>query len=220
MQNKANEIIETFKKHIKEQGIEPQSLAKNALSNIEAIQSAKTHLPFVAQRKIRNFGEDIKSANELTGALQTLQITFKKLLSLADELDEMDNATKSSDEAMQKKSQILAQIKERVEMATFMGEGLFDTALSAKMGNKEILLENPSPMPLLENDNAKSAKIGHFKTYIEEKSLEINEALSHLSNAISNAEIFDKAQDFGDFDSSADSSVFERFDKNIFRNMK
>lgn len=220
MQNKANEIIETFKKHIKEQGIEPQSLAKNALSNIEAIQSAKTHLPFVAQRKIRNFGEDIKSANELTGALQTLQITFKKLLSLADELDEMDNAAKSSDKAMQKKSQILTQIKERVEMATFMGEGLFDTALSAKMGNKEILLENPSPMPLLENDNVESAKIGHFKTYIEEKTLEINEALSHLSNAISNAEIFDKAQNFGDFDSSADSSVFERFDKNIFRNMK
>lgn len=220
MQNKANEIIETFKKHIKEQGIEPQSLAKNALSNIEAIQSAKTHLPFVAQRKIRNFGEDIKSANELTGALQTLQITFKKLLSLADELDEMDNAAKSSDEAMQKKSQILTQIKERVEMATFMGEGLFDTALSAKMGNKEILLENPSPMPLLENDNVESAKIGHFKTYIEEKTLEINEALSHLSNAISNAEIFDKAHEFGDFDSSADSSVFERFDKNIFRNMK
>lgn len=214
MQNKANEIIETFKKHIKEQGIEPQSLAKNALSNIEAIQSAKTHSPFVAQRKIRNFGEDIKSANELTGAFQTLQITFKKLLSLADELEELDNAAKSNDEATQKKSQILAQIKERVQMAIFMGEGLFDTDLSAKIGDKKILLENPSPMPLLQNDSAKSTK--NFQTYIKEKLLEINEALSHLSKAISNAEIFDKAQDFGDFDSSADSSVFEKFDKNIF----
>ena len=216
MQNKAKQIIETFKKHIKEQGIEPQSLAQNALSYIEAIQSAKTHLPFVAQRKIRNFGEDIKSANELTGALQTLQITFKKLLSLADELDEIDNAAKSSE----KKSQILTQIKERVEMTTFMGEGLFDTVLSAKMGNKEILLENPSPMPLLTIDNAEFAKMENFKTYINEKLLEINEALSHLSKAISNAEIFDKAQDFGGVDAGLDSSVFETFDKNIFKNMK
>lgn len=208
--NSGNNIIETFKKHIKEQGIEPDILAKNALSNIQAIKS-NAKLPFLAERKIRNFGEDIKSANELTGALQTLQIAFKKLLFFADEISQNS----------QTKEQSYKQIKDRISSTTFMGEGLFDTVLSAKIGGKEILLENPSPMPLLESIKAgneskcvESSKI--FKDYVSEKLLEINETLAHLSEAISQAQIFDKAQEFDSFDSSA----FERFDKNMFKNLK
>ena len=209
-----NNIIETFKKHIKEQGIEPDTLAQNALNNIQAIQS-NAKLPFIAERKIRNFGEDIKSANELAGALQTLQIAFKKLLSLADEI---------SQSSSQAREQIYKQIKDKIASSTFMGEGLFDTALSAKIGGKEILLENPSPMPLLESTQAHNADNGgdcaesskNFKDYVSEKLLEINETLAHLSEAISQAQIFDKAQEFDSFDSSA----FERFDKNMFKNLK
>lgn len=205
-----NNIIETFKKHIKEQGIEPDTLAQNALSNIQAIKS-NAKLPFLAERKIRNFGEDIKSANELTGALQTLQIAFKKMLSLADEI---------SQSSSQAREQIYKQIKDRITSTTFMGDGLFDTVLSAKIGGKEILLENPSPMPLLESSKASSdgeyVDFENFKDYVSEKLLEINETLAHLSEAISQAQIFDKAQEFDSFDSSA----FEKFDKNIFKNLK
>lgn len=203
-----NNIIETFKKHIKEQGIEPDTLAQNALSNIQAIKS-NARLPFLAERKIRNFGEDIKSANELTGALQTLQIAFKKMLSLADEI---------SQSSSQAREQIYKQIKDRISSTTFMGEGLFDTLLSAKIGGKEILLENPSPMPLLESSKASSdgeyVDFENFKDYVSEKLLEINETLAHLSEAISQAQIFDKAQEFDN------SSAFETFDKNIFKNLK
>lgn len=204
-------IIETFKKHIKEQGIEPDTLAQNALSNIQAIKS-NAKLPFLAERKIRNFGEDIKSANELTGALQTLQIAFKKLLFFADEI--------SQDSSNQAREQVYKQIKDRISSTTFMGDGLFDTVLSAKIGGKEILLENPSPMPLLESSKVSSdgeyVDFENFKDYVSEKLLEINETLAHLSEAISQAQIFDKAQEFDSFDSSA----FEKFDKNIFKNLK
>lgn len=207
----ASNIIETFKKHIKEQGIEPDMLAQNALSNIQAIKS-NAKLPFLAERKIRNFGEDIKSANELTGALQTLQIAFKKLLFFADEISQY-----SSNQA---RGQIYKQIKDRITSTTFMGDGLFDTVLSAKIGGKEILLENPSPMPLLESSKASSegeyVDFENFKDYVSEKLLEINETLALLSEAISQAQIFDKAQEFDSFDSSA----FERFDKNMFKNLK
>lgn len=190
-------IIETFKRHIKEQGINTEQLAQNALSNIQAIKSAKIHLPFLAKRKIRNFGEDIKSANELTGALQTLQIAFRKILSL---LDEANNT-----------SDLQNQIQDRIKLTTFMGEELFDTDLGANISGQEILLENPSPMPLLT-----SHSIDDFRDYVNEKLLEINEVLATVSKAISNAEIFDKAQDVCEVDSSA----FETFDKNIFKNMK
>lgn len=209
--NSGNNIIDTFKKHIKEQGIEPDMLAQNALSNIQAIKS-NAKLPFLAERKIRNFGEDIKSANELTGALQTLQIAFKKLLLFTDEI--------SQDSSNQARGQVYEQIKDRISSTTFMGDGLFDTVLSVKIGGKEILLENPSPMPLLESSKASGESeyvdFENFKDYVSEKLLEINETLSLLSEAISQAQIFDKAQEFDSFDSSA----FERFDKNMFKNLK
>lgn len=209
--NGTNNIIETFKKHIKEQGIEPDTLAQNALSNIKAIKSIQNaKLPFLAERKIRNFGEDIKSANELTGALQTLQIAFRKLLSFANEI--------SQDSLSQAKEQAYKQITDTIASCRFMGEGLFDTALSAKIGGKEILLENPSPMPLLDkaHNECDYADFGNFKDYVGEKLLEINETLAHLSEAISQAQIFDRAQEFDSFDSRA----FETFDKNMFKNLK
>ena len=192
-------IIETFKRHIKEQGINTEQLAQNALSSIQAIKSAKIHLPFLTERKIRNFGEDIKSANELTGALQTLQITFRKILSMLDE----ENLASNND--------LISQVQERINLTTFMGDGLFDTALNATIGGQEILLENPSPMPLLT-----SRKIDDFRDYVNDKLLEINEVLQNVSKAISNAEIFDNAEVVGEFD----CSVFEKFDKNVFKNMK
>ena len=73
------DILETFKKYVGEFGL-----------------SQKFQIPLCKTQRIQNFGEDIKSANELTGALQTLKITFKKILDIAsmlgsDEVPELVN---------------------------------------------------------------------------------------------------------------------------------
>ncbi len=169
------DILETFKKHIGEMP-----------------QAHKFEIPLCKSHRINNFGEDIKSANELTGALQILQITFKKILALVDGFGE--NVVQDS--------LIEYQIQEKVDKCKFLGNALFDSTLSAKVGQSTIEFENPSPMPLL----SKGDKEG-FVGYIEEKLLEITDSLQAITQAVANEKLFDKHQ--------ADTS-FAGFDKNVF----
>lgn len=172
------DILETFKKYVGEFGL-----------------TQKMQIPLCKTQRIQNFGEDIKSANELTGALQVLKHTYKKMLDSANGLgnDEVQDHL------------IIYQINEQVAQCKFMGNELFDSMLSAKVGTQSIEFENPSPMPLLERGD-----FAGFIGYIQDKSSEITSTLSVLSQAICDESLFGKAK-------HTDTGVdFERFDPSVF----
>lgn len=174
------DILETFKKYVGEFGL-----------------SQKFQIPLCKTQRIQNFGEDIKSANELTGALQTLKITFKKILDIASML--------GSDEVQD--SLVAYQIQEKIAQCRFMGNDLFDAVLSAKIGNQQIVFENPSPMPLLDRGD-----LSGFVGYIQDKLGEITQTLGVLSEAICNEKLFGKQENVSNMD-------FEHFDPKAFKKM-
>ena len=161
---KSINVLETFKKHIGDFDLQ------------ETME-----VPLEKELRVRDFGDDIKSVNNLIGALQTLQFRFKKIYSLLE--------VESSNE----------QIKCLVNDCSFLGTDLFDTTLSAKIGEKIIKVENPSPLHLLENTEG-------FKEYIQNKQDEITLTLNELIAAANNESLFKK-------ESNVD---FEHFNKEAF----
>lgn len=173
------DILETFKKYVGEFGL-----------------AQKMQIPLCKTQRIQNFGENIKSANELTGALQVLKSTYKKILDSANGLgnDEVQDHL------------VIYQIQEQIAKCKFMGNELFDSVLSAKVGAQSVEFENPSPMPLLDRGD-----FGGFIGYIQDKSSEITQTLSTLSQAICDESLF------GERASHIDTGVdFERFDPSMF----
>lgn len=163
---KSINVLETFKKHIGDFDLQ------------ETME-----IPLSKELRVRDFGDDIKSVNNLIGALQTLQFRFKKIYSL---LETESNAKNE-------------QIKCLVNDCSFLGTDLFNTTLSAKIGEKIIKVENPSPLHLLEN-------IEGFKEYIQNKQNEITSTLNELIAAANNEALFKK-------ESNTD---FENFNKEAF----
>lgn len=177
------DILETFKKYVGEFGLEQ-----------------KIQVPICKSQRIQNFGENIKSANELAGALQILKNTCKKILESANTLgnDEIQDQL------------IIYQIQEQIAQCKFMGNELFDSTLSAKVGQSSIELENPSPMPLLDRGD-----FSGFVGYMQEKMTEITQSLSALSEAIAGESLFGRESAKG---STRSAQSFETFDASAFLN--
>ncbi|GAD19704.1 flagellar FLiS export co-chaperone [Helicobacter fennelliae] len=188
------DIIATFKKHIGE-----VDLGEIDLGGADFTASTKNlkeafKIPLCKNLKITHFGEDIKSVNELTGALQTLQIVFRKITDLAQSIgqDPIQDAL------------LECQIKDKIAECRFLGNALFDVTLSAKIGQKQLQLENPSPLPLLQNGNPSL-----LIDYIQDKNTEITQTLTALSQAIASQSPFSSAQP------NADIPNLEHFDKDM-----
>lgn len=171
------DILETFKKYVGEFGLDQ-----------------KIQIPLYKSQRIQDFGEDIKSANELTGALQILKNTCKKILESANAL--------GNDEIQDQLT--IYQIQEQIAQCKFMGNELFDSTLSAKVGARKIELENPSPMPLLDRGD-----FSGFVGYMQDKMTEITQSLSALAEAIAGESLFGR-------DTTTSSHNFNQFDASIF----
>ncbi len=149
------DVLATFKKHIGD------------IDFSQDVESKNLH--------IHNFGEDMKSINEFAGALQTLQICFGKILHLAHTLKQ--NPAHHTT--------IKAQIQEHIKECRFLGKGLFDSSMSAKVGMTIITLENPSPIPLLDKSATQD-----FIDYIQDKNTELIQTLNFISQTIASENPF------------------------------
>ncbi|OBV30011.1 hypothetical protein BKN38_00360 [Helicobacter sp. CLO-3] len=198
------DILETFKKYVGEFGLDQ-----------------KFQVPLCKAQRIQNFGEDIKSANELAGALQTLQIALKKMLDISGGLQDEGGlaaraeSTHSAESAhiaksapIDKNARNLAihQIQQKIAECRFMGSDLFGAVLSAKVGAQSIEFDNPSPMPLLERGD-----VSGFVGYVQDKLSEISEKLGVISEAITQERLFGKKE-------VVVSDVVD-FDPNVFKKM-
>lgn len=123
---------------------------------------------------IHKFGEDMKGANEFIGALQSAHIALKKLLRLAQSVD-------SQSENIQI-AQTKSAMQDVITNASFMGLPLFDSNLNATLNatNYSVIIDNPMPLLIDSQDS-----IHNFITYIEDKTLELNQILLAFSEALS-----------------------------------
>lgn len=148
-------VLETLKKHLKD------------------IDGAEFNIKEARQSKVKTlkFGEDIKSANEFIGALQTLDIALKKIILEAKKADVQSNIQLDC---------ITFNIQGLIENCNFMGVGLFDATMSTALGDTEVQLEVISPMSfVLQND------FDSVIQYLEDKREEIKQKLAFISQKIS-----------------------------------
>lgn len=155
----ANEdMLEMFKKHLKD------------------IDGANFETRGIERSKMKNvkFGEDVKSANELIGALQVMDITLKKILMEAQSIDE------DFEETTMQYNKVSYNIGQLVDKCSFMGMGLFDVVMSTEFGGSMISFDISSPMVfVLQKD------FGSLKIYLQDKREEIKSKLSLISKRIS-----------------------------------
>lgn len=175
------DILETFKKHLGKAG------------EIENTQQTRTYFHSLDKTsKIKQFGEDMKSANEFIGAIQMLDFIIKKLIEQAQGMSIVDKMKGMGVEEVRDcdfevfKTIVLKELLETMEKCVFMGTNLFDATLCMHWKSEEFSIEVPNPMPLFENEQYKD-----FILYLEDKSLELRQCLTLISAKISSQDIFD-----------------------------
>lgn len=177
------DILETFKKHLGKAGELEDFNSKEMDTSLQFLDKTS---------KIKQFGEDMKSANEFIGAVQTLDFIIKKLIDQVQGMSIVDKMKCSGvDEARDcdfriLKSIVSKELLETMEKCVFMGTNLFDTTLCMPCQSGDISIEVPNPMPLFESENYKD-----FIFYLEDKSLELQQCLVLVSAKISGQKIFD-----------------------------
>lgn len=182
------EILATFKKHL-------EGIDKTQNESIPSNPIYKTH-------KIKQFGEDMKSANEFIGALQILDIALSKIITQAEKLiAEEDFIDKDFIE-----NNLLIEIKSIIQNCTFLSTPLFDTTLSISCDGEEIELEAFSPLLYTNNGGYKN-----MLAYLEDKKAEVQNTLLKVSEKISNQKVF-KSQ-------KSDSLNYNNFDPKDFLKM-
>ena len=127
--------------------------------------------------KIHKFGEDMKSANELIGALQILDITLKKIIT---EASKVDRELVESGELTQG---VVFAIEQLIGKCSFMGMELFDATMSTEFGGEEISFSVASPMEFVTRGD-----FANTIAYLEDKREEIKQTLSLISQKISGDE--------------------------------
>lgn len=176
------DILDLFKKHLKD------------------IDGANFETTSLRQSKMKNvkFGEDIKSANELIGALQTMDITLKKILIEAQNIDN------DFEETALQYDRVCYNIGQLIEKCSFMGMGLFDVTMSTEFGGREIAFDIASPMSFVQQRDFES-----LREYLQDKREEIKQKLALISKRIS-----------GDIESVEETNeVFDGFDAKDFMKM-
>ena len=155
------DILDTLKKH---------------LADIDGT-AFRSEMTRKSKLKIHKFGEDMKSANELIGALQILDITLKKIIT---EASKVDRELVESSELTQG---VVFAIEQLIGKCSFMGMELFDATMSTEFGGEEISFSVASPMEfVLRGDFANTI------AYLEDKREEIKQTLSLISQKISGDE--------------------------------
>ncbi|PAF48726.1 hypothetical protein BKH41_05540 [Helicobacter sp. 12S02232-10] len=184
------DMLATFKKHLvgmdKIQGedIDPNSLGKS--------------------KKIRKFGEDVKSANEFIGAVQILDAALAKLISLSQRML-VEGEIKTSD-LKSLEGIVSKEMCEIIQNSSFMGTELFDAVLSVEIHSKAIEVEVSNPMSLVANEGYEGVI-----AYLEDKRADISKALEFVSVQVSDQRVFEP-------DVSAPSS-YESFNAKDFLKM-
>ncbi|RDU64075.1 hypothetical protein CQA53_08020 [Helicobacter didelphidarum] len=158
-------MLQTFKKHL------------NGLDNIEEIMLNATK-----QSKIQThrFGEGIKAANELVGCLQILSSKLNKLQVIVAKIEFSLEEDPTNPANVNMSEILISQAKDLIANTKFVDRELFDTELSASMGNRNVVFEMASPLPFVEKKDFVA-----LNQYIDSKKEEIKacmEAIRALSD--------------------------------------
>ncbi|GAB0173527.1 flagellar FLiS export co-chaperone [Helicobacter trogontum] len=161
-------MLQTFKKYVGD------------LDNIEDIM-----MNAVPQSKMQThrFGEGIKAANELVGCLQVLSAKLNKLQTIVSKVEFSLEEDPTNPANVNMSEILLSQARDLIMNTRFIDRDLFDTELSASMGDHSVSFEMASPMPLL---NAKDFQSLH--QYIDAKKEEIS-ACMEVIRALSEAPV-------------------------------
>ncbi|PAF44518.1 flagellar FLiS export co-chaperone [Helicobacter sp. 11S02596-1] len=168
------DMLATFKKHLGGMDSpQPQDIQTQGI----------TESPFGKSKKIKKFGEDIKSANEFIGAAQILDIACAKLIAQSQRMlgdNEINGADLEPLERI-----VSSEMHQIIEKCSFMGTELFDATLSVMVDSKNIEIEVSNPLPLVQN-----AGYEGVIAYLEDKRADLKNALALVSTKIFDQKIF------------------------------
>jgi len=187
------DILATFKKHLGEHSSDNQNMNnlytnKKSKEFKEAFKESDIGYGHLSSMCIHSFGEHIKNINEFIGALQTLLIVFNK----------MSNSIKSFRDSnaehiyiREDSARLIKLISEQIEQCYFLENPLFQTSLNASINGENLVFENPSPLPLLEQ-GLHNNDLNNVVAYMEDKITEINALITTLADIITNKQSFNQ----------------------------
>lgn len=165
-----NKMLQTLQKYV---------------GNVEGLEDVR----FMSKNGSIGFGEGSKAINEFIGYLQVLNFKLDKLqnivsrieISIEESNSQIDDVPQNISANINMSEILISQAKDIIQNTKFVDKNLFDTELSASMGDFTVSFEMESPLYLLQ-----SRKFNTIISYVDSKKEEIKvcmEALRALSDS-------------------------------------